>query len=765
MKNVFSLYLLLLSVTVFGQENQPWRSFFSYNDIVDVSQSPDKVIAAAGSAMFEKNLGNNELKTITSIDGLKAEVITAVHYSSAFNRTLVGNSNGLLIVINGDNSIVSKIDIIQETTIITTKKRINHIFEHEGRAYISCNFGIVVFNLATLQFGDTYYLGSGGDATAVQQSTVLGGYIYAASADGIRAGEIANPNLNDFNNWAMHLSGNFTGVVNYNNVLFACNPSGVLYRIQNGTGLVFASLPSAITDLRVANGYMVVTCANRVIVYNEQLVQVAQINVIPLAEAENAQFSCATVVAQTVFVGTTDRGMFSAGFNSLAFENITPNGPQRSNIFRIKKAPSALWAIYGDYSSSYNPHPLEYFGVSKFTEEGWSTIPNSNLFNAASISDIVISPVNESLVYVASFHNGLIRIENEEATNIYSYEPAIQNGPESLVDTRDASYRSVRINSLAFDKSGNLWMTNAMIERALKQFKSGSNASAWSSYSFEGVISTPVGTSYGKMAIDKNNTKWIPSNSSGVIAYNETLDKKVVIAAGDNGNLPSDGSTCVAIDNNNRLWIGTVRGLRVLPGVDRFLTQDVLTTNPIIILEDGAAQELMYEQPITDIVVDGSNNKWLATGGAGAFLVSPDGQQTLFHFTKDNSPLPSNVINDIEIDNVTGEVFFATDRGMVSYRGTSTEASDDLSKVYVFPNPVRPDFQGDVNISALIDKANVKITDIEGNLVFETTSEGGTVLWDTRAFGKYKVASGVYMIFISSEDGTMTKVKKVMIIR
>jgi ligand-binding sensor domain-containing protein len=173
----------------------------------------------------------------------------------------------------------------------------------------------------------------------------------------------------------------------------------------------------------------------------------------------------------------------------------------------------------------------------------------------------------------------------------------------------------------------------------------------------------------------------------------------------------------------------------------------------------------MYEQALTDIVVDGSNNKWLATAGAGVFLVSPDGQQTLFHFTKDNSPLPSNNIYDVAIDSVTGEVFFATDKGMVSYKGTSTAPADDLSNVYVYPNPVRPGFNGDVKISGLMSDVNVKITDIEGNLVYETTSEGGTVLWDTTAFGKYKVASGVYMIFIASDDGTETKVKKVMIVR
>jgi ligand-binding sensor domain-containing protein len=173
----------------------------------------------------------------------------------------------------------------------------------------------------------------------------------------------------------------------------------------------------------------------------------------------------------------------------------------------------------------------------------------------------------------------------------------------------------------------------------------------------------------------------------------------------------------------------------------------------------------MYEQFITDIVVDGANNKWIGTIDSGLFLVSPNGQQTIYHFTTSNSPLPSNIINDIDINSTTGEVFIATDKGLVSFKGTSTAANADLNNVYVYPNPVRPEYTGTIKIAGLLDKANIKITDIEGNLVYETTSEGGTIEWDTTAFGKYKVASGVYMIFVAAQDGNETKVKKVMIIR
>jgi sugar lactone lactonase YvrE len=268
------------------------------------------------------------------------------------------------------------------------------------------------------------------------------------------------------------------------------------------------------------------------------------------------------------------------------------------------------------------------------------------------------------------------------------------------------------------------------------------------------------------MVIDKNNTKWITSRQDGILGFNEAGGTKFIkISDGSNGNLPVVTTQAIAVDNRGQLWIGTTSGLRILSSVDSFLTNTTLSTEAIIILEDGLAQELLFEQNITDIVVDGANNKWIATSDAGVFQVSPDGQKTLQHFTTTNSPLPSNTINDIEIDSITGEVYIATNKGMISFKGIATDASENLENVYIYPNPVRPEYTGTVKISGLLDKATVKITDIGGNLVHETTSEGGTIEWDTTAFSKYKVASGVYMVFISAKDGVETKVKKVMIIR
>ena len=768
MKHFFPLLLLFFYGGVSAQGNDQWGSYFSYSNIVDLAQSNSRVFAASGSAMFTQNVVSGELKTITSVDGLKADDITCLYYSPTYGRTLVGNSTGLLIVINANNSIVNRDGIVRETTVVGTKKKINHIYEYNGIAYLSCDFGIIEFNLETLEFGDTFYLGPDGSEIPVRQTTIYNGYIYAATfyGYGIRRGLLTNPNLNDYNQWEVLFNGYaWDGVVNFANQLFAVDITGAIIRLQGDERIPFASLPSAATDFRVSNGYLIATCANKVVVYNEQLSLVIQVNIIPdTDQTGTATYSCAAIQGQTLYIGTEQKGVFSVPLNfSSAFVNITPNGPLRNSIFQLEKSRSNLWAVFGSYDANYVPQ-LQKYGASKFTSTGWVNIPYSKLSvfgDVVSISDISVNPNNEKEVYLNSFGSGLLKLVDDVPVTLYNQVMPTNSLLQTEQTSGDPTYISVRVNGGTFDSAGNLWMANTRTVEPLKKLKPDGN---WEKYSFEDIVEDPKLVEYGRMVIDRNGTKWMPTLNRGLVAFNEALNNKAIVINKEKG-LEVDNVTCVEIDKSNRVWIGTSNGLRILYSADSFTTETTLEATNIVFLEDGVAVELMNEQSVTDIVTDGSNNKWIGTGGAGAFLVSPDGQSTLFHFTKENSPLPSNFINDIEIDDITGEVFFATDKGMVSYKGTSTAAEDDLSKVYVYPNPVRPGFEGDVKISGLINRATVKITDIEGNLVYETTSEGGTILWDTRAFGKYKVASGVYMIFISSEDASMTKVKKVMIVR
>ena len=256
------------------------------------------------------------------------------------------------------------------------------------------------------------------------------------------------------------------------------------------------------------------------------------------------------------------------------------------------------------------------------------------------------------------------------------------------------------------------------------------------------------------------------SSEDGVIGFNPSTQSFGEVNGGEgSGNLPDNFVRTLALDNNNQLWIGTSRGLRVLFGPSAMFTNTDLEAQEIIILDDdGVAQELLANVSITDIEVDGNNNKWIATE-SGAFYLSSNGQETIYNFTTANSPIPSNNVNDIEVDGSSGEVYIGTEKGIVVFKGTATSAQEDFENVRAFPNPVRPNYSGMVTIDGLMENANVKITDIEGNLVYEEVSQGGSIQWDTRAFGKHKVASGVYLVLITSADQLQTKVTKIMVIR
>jgi hypothetical protein len=762
MKKIFYSFLIfLISQMVFSQNNLLWQGYFSYNEVKDVSVSSTTIFAASENALFSKNTTDNQIKTTNTIDGLSGQTISSLYYSAVFDKTLIGYENGLIVLINeADGTMLKVVDIINKQ-LPANRKKVNHFMEFDGIVYVSCDFGIVQFNLKSMLFGDTYFIGDAGTEISVRQTAIHNGFIYAATNNGIRSASIINKNLNDYEQWVRIASGSWSGITAFAAELIAVSDSGNINKYNTSTNsfIQFSTLPESAVDIRATGNYLIVTTAASVYVYSEQWSLVRQINNVQVT-GYSPVFTCATSINDIIYIGTKENGLLTTTIvKASAFENITPMGPLRNNIFAFQTTSNSLWAVYGDYDASYNPYALDSYGISKFSQDGWLNIPYASVLGAKSICRITVNPNKEEEVYASSFFSGLLKIDADKPTLLYDQT---NSGLESLTFA-GPNYIDIRINGAVFDKNGDLWVTNSRVKNGLKVLKTNGQ---WQRFSTENILDASEDNSFGRMLIDRNGTKWMATNRDGVVGFNEGNNtfKKITIGT-DTGNLPASDVRALAIDNRNQLWIGTIKGLRVLPNIGNFQTGDQLTANPIIIVDDNLAQELLYEQFITDIAVDGANNKWIGTADSGLFFVSPNGQETKYHFTINNSPLPSNVINDIDINSSTGEVFIATAKGMISFKGIATKASEDLTNVYVYPNPVRPEYDGTVKIAGLINRANVKITDIAGNLVYEAISEGGTMEWDTTAFGKYNVASGVYMIFISAQDGVETKVKKVMIIR
>ena len=235
-----------------------------------------------------------------------------------------------------------------------------------------------------------------------------------------------------------------------------------------------------------------------------------------------------------------------------------------------------------------------------------------------------------------------------------------------------------------------------------------------------------------------------------------------------NGNLPSNNVTAVAVDFDDEIWIGTEDGFVVLYNSAGVFGSTNVDASRILVNFEGNVEQLLDDTPISDIEIDGGNRKWIATASTGIFLLSADGQEVITHFTKENSPLISDNILDMEFDYQTGELFIVTDIGLVSYRSDATQGDPEYSNVTVFPNPVKPDYFGPITIQGIRYDSDVKITDVAGNLVYQTTSNGGTATWNGKTLTGENVPGGIYMIWTATnekKDGQNKKVAKVAVIR
>ena len=334
----------------------------------------------------------------------------------------------------------------------------------------------------------------------------------------------------------------------------------------------------------------------------------------------------------------------------------------------------------------------------------------------------------------------------------------------------------IRIGGLAFDPAGNLWITNSNVAEPISVLKSDGT---WKSFKADNQL-TDFNV-LGKILVTRTGDKWgIIPRANGLFAMrdNGTIDDisddiyKRVSIVDKYGKVITNDVRSLAEDHNGNLWLGTNQGILVIYSPYRLFTDGSVYAQPIIVPRDEPPGEdgtipgdvLLGEQVVTAIEVDGANRKWLGTSGGGAYLVSEDGLEQVLQFNKLNSPLLSDNIIDICVDGVSGEVFFGTDKGIISYTGDAMEGSSVYSNVVVYPNPVRETYTGPIAIKGLVAETTVKIQDMGGNLVFETESLGGQATWDGTNFRGERVATGVYMIFLSNSDGSLTHVTKLLFI-
>ena len=444
---------------------------------------------------------------------------------------------------------------------------------------------------------------------------------------------------------------------------------------------------------------------------------------------------------------------------------VKPDGPKYGFFHNMKMRNNTLYAAGGLFGVEETNRPGI---IQSLDADGNWTVYQENLkpllgHEYLDQNCLDIDPNNPSRLFACG-RTGLYEFNNGQFVAEYTCD----NSPLQAAFNNDKNY--VIINSIAFDPEGNLWVTNS-ISPSTSLFELKTNGE-WVSHhknqfmmnetcSMENMIS---------MMFDSRNMLWFVNNyhrKTALACYQPSTDAAAVYERFYNQDGSSIGVNrvrCVSEDRDGKLWVGTDVGPLLLEPSEIGAEEPVFTQVKVP-RNDGTnyADYLLSNVDIRCIATDGGNRKWFGTFGNGVYLIDSDNITELQHFTKDNSPLLSNNIESIAINELSGEVFFGTESGLCSYMSDATAVAEEMTKdnVYAYPNPVRPDYTGLITIVGLTYNADVKITTANGVLVAQGRSNGGSFTWDGCDRKGKRVASGIYMVNTATADGgkgTMCKI-------
>ena len=767
MKKTLKLFTILFFINTFSQVDYSnnWEDFFSYNNVKDFIKVNDKIYAVVDNAVFIYDQGTNETNKLSSVNGLSGESTTSIYYSETYNRIIIGYANGLIEIIEENGEITIAPDITNFT--LSTEKEVANIIEFNSKLYLSTPFAIVEYDIENLVFGDTFFIGNGSTEVRVNEVKIKDETIYAATENGIYIADATNPNLIDFNNWTQLFNGNFTSIELFNNKIYTSNGNNLYQLINSNTLQSITSFATGILKIKASLTHLSVATQRESYIYdllmNQQESIISNVNSDYYFEL-NASYAD----DQYIYLATKEFGLLQTTFsNTSEFIEIHPEGPTSNDIFSISVSNNNLWVVYGGYDTAYTPLDNR-FGFSHYNGENWINTAYNSSFPARNLVHTTIDPNYENRTYISSWSDGMLVVEDDVVSTLWN---DTNSGLEKLDFPLDPNYISIRINGSTFDEQGNLWIANAWVDNKIKKY---SSSGSWSSFDLSSIV-TNNASGLNELIVDRVNSVWIGSRRNGAYVFNENGNKmRALTSEATKGSLPDPNVRTIAADKSNRIWIGTQKGLVVFYNASGLFEADIYDAEPIVILDDGIPKKLMGDQSINSIAIDGADNKWFGTNLGGALQSNPSGKETLHIFNKNNSPLPSNTIIKIKVDQSNGKVYFATDKGIVAYNSDVAPFGEELGEVYAFPNPVKP-FHEYVTIDGrngthLPQGTNVKILDSAGYLVYETNViegqelQGGKVVWNKTNLAGRKVASGIYIVLLTNKDKSEISSTKIAII-
>ena len=746
-----------------------WRMHVSPKKAIGITQGNGAVYVALTQGLLEYDLTAGEVTTRTAANYLSDNELTDVYYHAPRKRVYIGYANGNLDIL--ENEAIVNINAIF-TAQLTGSKRIHRIHGLGNEVYLATGFGIVVINDQKVEVKDTYYPSAGNQP--IIDIAFTADSIYALTPTTLFVGALNNPFLADPAQWReasytpdYSATGVFKSITAFSNQLFLSYND----EVYNGDTLfqldqtLYEWTPflsdTELNYVTTENNQLLVNADGGLFVYNSDLSQ----NQIIFQYSHGSFPNCVDVafVDGNYYIADRSSGLVKTP-NAFSSQQILFPGPDNNFSYRVdwQRGKLAVAGGPGD-RAGYTFMDEEWTSINMFQQTliqgkaipGWlSTTANPRntdqvAFGSFSEMPLVITGDGIQIADTLSIYNSLLEVRFDAATSGLNWS---------------------EVTDMEYDNQGNLWVANSGCQRPLKVY---TEDGVW--YDFD-LGSTSRNKFTRRIAVDSEGVKWLAIDGAGVYAFddNGTLDDpsddryRLLNTNENTGNLPTTTVEALAVDMDNNIWVGTPEGMRVL-----YNSGGVFDASPgnynfqRLLIEFGENVEIVLGSThITDIEIDGANRKWIGTANSGVFLFSSDGLTLIENFTAENSPLLTNTILDMTIDEKTGEIYFVTDQGMISYRSDASTGDNQYTNVKVFPNPVYPNYFGPITIQGIASNSEVKITDVAGNLVFRTASNGGTATWDGRTLQGQRATTGVYLIWTSVdiEGGKGRKVGKVVFI-
>ena len=774
--------LLTLTISLVAQAGNvgDWKLYLAYHKAVSSQPVGDEIYANFDGNLLVYHPEDNEVRQISKLNGLNGRNIIEMGYSESEKcLVLIYDDFQIDLLYPGDGGIVS-LPQIKNAGIDDLK--FNHLYVRNEDAILAVSNGVIQINLKNQEITGYYKLNKD-----VKAAALFNGVLYAGTP-GLLLACSTEGNPLDNNEWKSIQNSAFCRFTANGNHLYGVTNQNINNGLTTGLwimgedGKTFHRITDAVyPSLFSRNGKLLVMSPLQFMFFNDEQPETPE----KIIKNNNAWFHLSYSSDGTIWASNGYSGLqpYVVDKDSVKEkgEAIGNYGPRRDLCYYMKYDGDQLLIAGGrldPYDRIHYPATLMRYENNKWEYFQEQFVSENPRVRYRDITSVVRDPKNPKHYFATSSSSGVYEYDDLKIIRHYSDH----NSP--LVSVLDSKYPDhvnyVRMDGLTYDEAGNLWMVNNSADTVLHAILPDGT---WKGVYAKGIAFAPT---CEKTLIDQKGRLWVasrrsvskPNHDAGLLCldYNKTVsNEKDDVSTYRSTFVNQDGRSyllkgvyCMVEDKDGSIWVGTKAGLFVITHPEDWHKADFRVTQIKVPRNDGTnlADYLLSEIPISAIAIDGAGRKWIGTESNGLYMVSADGTKILNHFESSNTPLLSNYIYSIAPNLKTGEIMIGTDKGLCSYQSAATSSETSLNKnnIKVFPNPVRPEYNGTVKVTGLTENAEIKVVTTNGEVVGSGISTGGTFVWDVRGRDGARVAPGIYYFMISTADGNKGIAAKIAVI-